>query len=283
MDSQCVDLAASTEDTNVHTGLPAGVERLFIPTSDPAFDAVGRDKNDGVYCVVENTSNPPGPTDYELSLVFFPQQPQLRQEDRDALQDIYTSCCSAPGSCAKWKKLSPEGATGPFLDFCRISKQGCDARGRLLQLNMDGWDLRCPFPAEPLAKLTALLVLRLGSGNAFSGNVASALATLGTGLAGLEVLHLSGNRGMSGTLIDPRVHLPAGTLPPLCRMAATLRLLQLAGNHIEGTIPACLVGGSSSLLFLDLGMNRLGGGIPDAWDEHSLMTDVFFDRVGALL
>lgn len=278
-------------------GLPAGVERIFVSMSDPAFDEVGRENNSGVYCVVDNTSNPPGPTNYELSVLFFNNQPQLRQEDRDALHDIYTSCCSAPGSCAKWRKLSKEGSTGPFLDFCSLSKQGCDARGRLLQLNVDGWDLRCPFPAEPLSRLNALLVLRLGSGNAFTGNVASALATLGDKLIGLEVLHVAGNRGMQGTLIDPRAQVPAGTSPPLCRMATTLRLLQLAGNHIEvcvafesvriltrrqGTIPACLIGPSSSLLFLDLGMNRLGGSIPDAWDANSPMTDLFLDGVRAV-
>lgn len=255
------------------------MERLFINLADPAFDAVGRDKNNGIYCMVENTSNPPKPTDYELSVVFFPQQPILRPEDRAALEEIYDQCCSEPNACPKWKQLTPEGSPGPFLEFCGLPKQGCDGRGRLLQLNMDGWGLQCPFPAAALGKMASLMVLRMGTGHVFTGDMAPALATLGESLDALEVLHVAGNPAMGGPMIDPSVQLPAGTPPPLCKMATTLQLLQLSDNSIEGSIPACLVSSSSSIVFLDLGMNKLSGNIPDAWDAGSPMTDVFLDGV----
>ncbi len=213
-------------------------------------------------------------------MVFFPQQPTLRPEDRAALQEIYDQCCGAPNACTKWKKYTPEGSQGPFLDFCSLPRQGCDGRGRLLQLNMDGWGLQCPFPAESLSKMAALIVLRMGNRHAFTGAMAPALATLGRSLEALEVLHLAGNLGMTGPLIDSTVQLPAGTAPPLCTLATTLQLLQMSGNGIEGSIPACLVSSSSSIVFLDLGMNKLTGNIPDAWDSGSPMTDAYLDGVG---
>lgn len=71
------------------TGLPAGTERLFISAYDEAFAESAGQKNEGVFCMVENASTPPKPVKFEMDVLFVGTTPVLKHDEQEALKTIY--------------------------------------------------------------------------------------------------------------------------------------------------------------------------------------------------
>lgn len=62
-----------------------------------------------------------------------PTRPKAAQ--RKALQQIFFSCCKAPGSCEPWREDSSSQLTN---DLCATSSVKCDAAGIVVALDLSG-------------------------------------------------------------------------------------------------------------------------------------------------
>jgi len=180
------------------------------------------------------------------------------EEEQEALRAIHAECCSKKGSCKYWpQKVSGKPGELEF-DLCHVRGNICDGRGRLTRLNLDHYDMVCDLPSKILTTFVDLKKLEAGH-NRFTGNVAVVMDDLAN-LANLTHIGLPQNR-LTGTLASSR---------GLCEMAASrLLFLNLQVNHVEGTVPECLISSGSKLLDVVLSRTDIAGTLPDVFSSDS--------------
>ncbi|GMH44720.1 hypothetical protein BSKO_12672 [Bryopsis sp. KO-2023] len=182
--------------------------------------------------------------------------------ERKAMQKIYNSCCNeSEESCQKWKAFTDaDGLTS--MDMCHIPGSVCDSEGKLLRLNLAGFNMGCDFPIEAISKLQNLQKLEL-QGNAFQGNLGEILEAFRLKESGLQHLDLSDN------LIEGEI----SEMESLCDLThgSGMSVLKLAKNNLRGSLQGCLFDEKSELRDINFDGNPIGGSIPEIPSNSSIM------------
>ncbi|PRW58131.1 putative inactive leucine-rich repeat receptor kinase IMK2 [Chlorella sorokiniana] len=248
---------ADFESTNL------GTNRDYI--SIPPLDAVDFDKGDQpVYvCVVHNPGVSLTPVSYQLRLGWEYNQTTLNDQERQVAQQLFDRCCGREVSCQDWKlanedlqkdtKSTGQQANSSLVDTDLCQFGACED-GSLVQLDLEGFFMSCPFPGDLFAQFTKLQTL-LAGWNSFTGDIDDAARSLAA-LPDLQELGLYDNQ-LSGSLDEGG---------PLCKLTqGRLEMLRLGNMGLTGTLPACLFNGNSSLYQVSLAYNQLEGTIPNAF------------------
>ena len=156
-----------------------GIDYVFISTNSPYYAHAITDTVNGVAefeCILKHVS-------YEDPIYFIDMdvsytKRQMRDEELEAMEEIYDMCCQTEGSCVGWNEQmhSVEHETKTArrkvvdFDFCHIASNVCDEDGYMLKLTMDRFGLECQFPTEQIAKFERLRKLSM-TGNALGGNI----------------------------------------------------------------------------------------------------------------
>ncbi|KAI8473726.1 MAG: hypothetical protein J3K34DRAFT_409783 [Monoraphidium minutum] len=221
----------------------------------------------------------------------------LEAGEAAALAGLAKDCCAAAGAKSAFCGTTAPAAFAPghpwTSDLCHTPPNLCDAKGRLLSLELRDAGLRCPAFPRGLAALSALHRLDL-SGNEIKGDVADAAEVLAE--MPLSELYLANTR-LGGTLdcrivapgrrvIDLSSNFISGRVEP-CMLTAPVEHLYLSRNELTGSLPAGAYKGSTlqalalasqrqpkggitgsipegllalpTLLFVNLANNKLGG------------------------
>ena len=216
---------------------------------------------------------------FTIEAYYDDENRHIADGDRRAVLEVFERCCTLEfGSCLQWT-TALRSDPARWSDFCHIPPSRCDASGRLVELDMRGFDLRCgaALPAGPLSRLSALEKLHLSQNpRLVNGSDADSLAGLAMLADSLPALtHLDAARtGVAGSLSA------ASTGPYVCSMASRMLSINLNSNAIAGAIPACLLQ-SATLRDLSLAQNALSGELPlprpDSPLEHLLLG---FNEIG---
>ncbi|KFM23460.1 putative LRR receptor-like serine/threonine-protein kinase [Auxenochlorella protothecoides] len=210
-------------------------------------------------CSVANENLSGGAIAFTLTVDAALNATQITNDQQDAAQSLFDACCGGTSACPAWKAAATRSGAAALLDLCLMDGSICDSSGNLVQLNLEGEALLCPFPGETLAKFQKLQFLYLGS-NSLTGDIGN-IATALLSLVSLHELRLNANTGITGTLTSD-----------MCVLASSgLTLLDLARTGISGSLPGCLFGADSGLLYLAAGSTGLSGTLPDTFSAASTL------------
>ena len=215
-------------------------------------------------------------SEWTLRAEVFNETRSLKEEEKEAIEEIYELCCESSSSCSKWK-----GHRERPTEFCYIKGNFCTLEGNVDTFDIQSDALDCPFPTQ-FASLSKLRTLQLKS-NQISGD-ATSIGGVVTGMSSLERLLLANNK-VTGELscslfgqpihnIDLSSNELRGKIPECFSSAASLQELNIASNRIEGSIPA-LPEDLSALIASD---NYLAGSFPDTFRSAKSLSSIALAR-----
>lgn len=272
-------LTPSKEVASWSSAHSQGKDYVFISHKHKMYDSakVGVD-NAGQYseavvfvCAVAGFSL--SGTNYEVEVDVDYDSRELVEEERNALESVFTKCCTGPADCLPWKeKFQETGET--FLDFCHSEGSVCDSSGHLIRLDMSHSQLSCKFPVPSFQILHHLQKLELQFNN-LKGDIAEILEGL-SNLSNLQHLDLSENllTGMIFNDEEPDIR------SPLCKLAKqSLQFLRLDTNSVKGNLPGCLFGNDSDIREVHMDNTNLEGVLPE-FSKDSMIEVISLSEAG---
>lgn len=242
---------------------------LYVGEVKPNVTVEGKEYPAARFVCVLSGSGAAG-TESSLDVDVLYAKRSLVESEQEAMKEILSTCCAGARPCPVSVDSQPSGGDegdqnprGNPLDFCHFPGNICDARGRLIRLFMQSFNLKCDFPVDAIKQFKQLRKLDLDS-NLLTGDILEIAEELST-IKNLKWLSMNGN-DFTGELAD-------GGEGGICELAKTqVEFVSLNLNRIAGSVPECVFGEGSSFTELHLDGNNLTGSLPEFSSSSPLQT-----------